>query len=157
MDDKATAREIADNHFTDGSHERLTNAIVAALEEARSEVTDAADLDVVAPEPTQVETWSASLLRQAKEVRGIIDCTGKVPVVRRVLGTLPVTADGCVAAPGGIIWPQMLIDNDEGGRVAWSLYDICTGDTCDDGEWLAAKCYSTPEAAKAAMEGGTRD
>ena len=37
MDDKATARKIADNHFTDGSHERLTNAIVEALRQAREE------------------------------------------------------------------------------------------------------------------------
>ena len=79
----------------------------------------------------------------------IIDDAG---VVRKVLGVLPVTADGCVAAPGGVIWPQLLIDNDEGGRVAWSLYDICTGDTCDDGEWLADKCWSTLEAAEAAKE-----
>ena len=80
----------------------------------------------------------------------IIDDAG---VVRKVLGVLPVTADGCVAAPGGVIWPQLLIDNDEGGRVAWSLYDICTGDTCDDGEWLADKCWSTKDAAEAAKEG----
>lgn len=33
----------------------------------------------------------------------IIDCTGEEPVVRKVLGTLPITADGCVVGHGGEI------------------------------------------------------
>ena len=53
MDDHKTAREIADLFYTDGSHERLTNAIVAALERARREGIDANDVDLVAPEPTR--------------------------------------------------------------------------------------------------------
>jgi hypothetical protein len=37
MDDRKTAREIADLFYTDGSHERLTNAIVESLRQAREE------------------------------------------------------------------------------------------------------------------------
>lgn len=144
MTDEQTAAQLVSfgQCSTDAEFEA---AIVRALQAARKECMDADDVDLVAPTPEVVSTF-----RTKAPPGHIIDDAG---VVRRVLGVLPVTADGCVAAPGGVIWPQLLIDNDEGGRVAWSLYDICTGDTCDDGEWLADKCWSTKEAAEAAKEG----
>ena len=144
MDDKATAAKIVADSMNSVCETSMESAIVAALEAARREGIDGNDVDLVAPEPTRSETPSAALLRQAKEVLGIIDCTGEVPVVRRVLGTLPITEDGFVIG-GGIksrTWKY-----GEGGLMSFA---------CNDG-WQAGR-YSNREAAesaaKAAIEGG---
>ena len=130
--DEQTAAKIVEDHMNSVCETSMESAIVAVLEAARREVTDAA--------------------------RGsIIDCTGEVPCVRRVMGTLPVTADECVVGlgDGAQLWMGYWHDfpPDCGGRQwivgQWNHWRM-------DGEHLAAiaRHHSTESAAKAAMEGG---
>ncbi len=122
------------------SHEQLHEAIVAALEAARRSVTDAAR-------------------------GGIIDCTGDVPCVRRVLGTLVLTEDGAVACEEGDCWCIVRATEDD----PWSVRKCRrSGNPEDYGCWwqvdewsdfggcIFGKVYSTESAARAAMEGGPR-
>jgi hypothetical protein len=148
MDDKATAAKIVADHMNSVCETSMESAIVAALEAARRESIDGNDVDLVAPEPTWTETPSAALLRQAKEIRGIIDCTGEVPVVCKVTGALPKTADGVVVCYASTpLWHPVL------GQM-----DTLTGEPFaawrDGMGKRTSECYITPEAAKAAMEGG---
>jgi hypothetical protein len=81
----------------------------------------------------------------------IIDCTGEVPCVRRVLGTLPVTADGCVVGfAGETVW------HPEVGEMRTLRGEPYTA-WCHGVGRRASECYSTESAAKAAMEGGKRE
>lgn len=66
----------------------------------------------------------------------IIDCTVDPPVVRKVLGTLPVTADGCVA------WRS---------RGLWMWRDGMLLSSLASDEWPISCCYSTRELAEAAQ------
>ena len=52
---------------------------------------------------------SYQLISEAVHARGVLDCTDfdKGPVVRRVLGTLPVTADGCLYGQGAELWYKL--------------------------------------------------
>ena len=89
----------------------------------------------------------------ARNVKGIIDCTGDVPVVRRVLGDLAITADGFIACQNSVVWHPTdggCYPVPDGLNMAAKVY----GGTrlVDVGE-----CYSSLDAAqkaKAAMEGG---
>ena len=158
--DRETAAKIIDEHYESGRN-FMYAAIVAALEAAR--------------DTAFVAGYAAGLdhLREAVALRGIIDCTGEVPCVRRVLGVLPVTADGCVVQVDEYVYHP---EGKHSLRVA--RYDESYGDhnedpLPDDCEFCAVRsyyehdtgysefemydvrrCYSTPEAAKAAMEGG---
>jgi len=85
----------------------------------------------------------------------IIDCTGPVPVVRKVLGTLPVTADGCVCNPSEDVFHH---GSNRVGVPVWSDdADKWLGefDHSGAGEWFyppLAECYSTREAAESARK-----
>jgi len=70
----------------------------------------------------------------------IIDDAG---VVRKVLGTLPVTADGCVVGVGAQVWFIAY----GGTEILWAIiHDSRKG-------WLQSPvCYSTAKAAEAAKE-----
>ena len=72
------------------------------------------------------------------------DADGKA-VVRKVLGTLPLTADGCVAGNGAEIsfWSP-------GYQAPWTEIVFMTGAMGDDVE--VNKCYSTREAAERAAK-----
>jgi hypothetical protein len=137
--DEQTAAKIADDHYAEssGRHERLTNAIVAALEQARRSVTESA--------------------------RGsIIDCTREVPCVRRVLGTLPVSNDGFVVGLGADVWAIGNVVSKSACKLDVYKWLGPWVDTCDcgwvwystEGDVAPADLYSTESAAKAAMEGG---
>lgn len=72
-------------------------------------------------------------------------------VDRKVLGTLPLTADGCVVMPGEMVYvPDYAF--------AWTLQPeqtvaVATQDS--DGYWrdmVVGECYSTREAAEAALK-----
>jgi hypothetical protein len=190
MDDKATAAKIVSGlqpahrltaknrklwniegkqRFTDRRcvtrqiHE-LESAIVAALEAARRDAI------------THDHTESLRLLDYAKATKGIIDCTGEVPCVRKVKGTFPITADGVMVQLGEDVWHPdssntLTVGEDDGqaDHNGKPLANDCTFAAChsyyehETGYrefelYDVRKCYSTPEsAAKAAMEGGTRD
>jgi hypothetical protein len=121
MDDKATAAKVLDQVTFATTTDEAVSYIVAALEAARRSVTDAA--------------------------RGIIDCTGEVPVVRRVLGHLAITKDGWVIGDDCRVWQDGQMWNTELFRVP----------TESNGRWApyrTNKVFSSESAAKAAMEGG---
>ena len=44
------------------------------------------------------------LIEQAKACNGIVDCSGQDFVVRKVLGQLQLTADGCVIGANSDLW-----------------------------------------------------
>lgn len=106
-------------------------AIVAALEEVRCSVTDAAR-------------------------GGIIDCTGEVPVVRKVGGTLQYTADGVVAICGESYWYWDIISmyNDpiKYGWVERVLVSHPPNDAEFSWDLDASKGFSTREAAEKARK-----
>jgi hypothetical protein len=103
-----------------------------------------------------------NMIHNASKVHGIIDCTGEVPCVRRVLGTLPITKDGCVvgyANEGDEAQPAFYIDGDtiiEGamGCIPQAMFADPNGLGIISPNDGAIACYSTHAAAKAAMEGG---
>lgn len=96
---------------------------------------------------------AAALKLRGEAAGGIIDCTGPVPVVRKVLGTLPVTADGCVALmPSSVTHPRskvlgIPVFSDDANK--W----LGEFDHTGAGEWFYAplsEClpYSAAEAAR---------
>jgi len=97
-----------------------------------------------------------SIYQEARNVKGIIDCTGDVPVVRRVLGTLPVTADGCVAEYGNAYWFWDIISQyNQPIKYGWTerVLESCAPHDAEY-SWTTnpALCYSTLDAAKAMEE-----
>jgi hypothetical protein len=129
MDDRATAARLLDQITFSSTKADDISAIVAALEAARRSVTDAA--------------------------RGsIIDCTGEVPVVRRVLGTLPVTADGAVICNFAEVFDINGLRAECDCRIVGPVIFRVDDASRYVKEYAPDECYSTPEAAKAAMEGG---
>jgi hypothetical protein len=108
----------------------------------------------------------ANMVNEARTGGGIIDCTGEVPCVRKVKGTFPITADGVGVLPNaevyyvfeglrGVpeVWPVKVIAFDAGslGYDAGCWYV----ESVNDGSCFGVepnRCYSTPEAAKAASE-----
>ena len=140
MDDKATAAKIIDDHYESGRN-FMYAAIVAALEAARREgVTSVHD------DNNRARVYErCNLVNEARSCGGIIDCTGDVPCVRRVLGSLPVTADGAVVATGGVVYFIAF-----GGTC---LMHATAGDVRKG--WVRSpECWADESAAKAAMEGG---
>jgi hypothetical protein len=69
--------------------------------------------------------------------------------VRKVLGTLPLTADGCIVGNHITLWI-----NDVGEVASLRVDNIgCSErDGLDGAFWEAGECYSTPEAARDAKE-----
>ena len=131
--DRETAAKIIDEHYESGRN-FMYAAIVAALEAAR--------------DTAFVAGYAAGLdhLRYAIESRGIIDCTGEVPCVRRVLGVLPVTADGFVIGENATVWMEDFNWQTMGRR---RFYEYHSGDLRTHRD-----SWSTESAARAAMEGG---
>jgi len=148
---------IADEILSDARYQRelntdqdpaaLRSAIVAALEAAR----DTAFAAGYAAGKVQLHGIGANVELQRhpeSPYRGsIIDCTGDVPVVRRVGGTIPLTEEGVVVGVGHYVFMHRE-DLKPGMLVA------LTGEHWI-GQWMKLrKCYSTESAARAAMEGG---
>lgn len=71
--------------------------------------------------------------------------------VVRVLGTLPMTKDGCLLGEGAIVWREATASmtgtvKSERLELAWGLYGLCGANRTKAGGW-----YSTKEAAEAAL------
>jgi len=102
---------------------------------------------------------AAALVKQAIESRGIIDCTGDVPCVRRVLGGLPITRDGVVVGNGAVVHHhhagsyRMVLDCLP-PEYAWQTVPVIAWGGSDHGAEPVSDCYASESAAKAAMEGG---
>ena len=62
---------------------------------------------------------------------------------KKVLGTLPLTADGYVVGNGGRFWSP-------GGTAC----GYCMAEDHNESHWAMIECYSTREAAEAARKGG---
>jgi hypothetical protein len=147
--DKATALKLAEHYYDGSPVNEIANAIVAALEAAR----DTAFAAGYAAGTVQLKGSGVDVELQRHPDSPyrdcIIDCTGEVPVVRLVLGTLPLTADGCVIGTNATVYGWWEPQYSEGnGMVKCS---VTSGVVC-----APHACWSTHEsAAKAAMEGRT--
>jgi hypothetical protein len=99
-------------------------------------------------------TLWCEMIGEASATRGIVDCTTGTPIVRRVLGTLPVTADECVMGDGAEVFNtngvRVECDIRIAGPVVFSP-DTMTHETTG---YEACETFSTPEAALAARGGG---
>ena len=83
----------------------------------------------------------------------IIDATG---VVRKVLGMLPVTADGCVAGHGAVVSfacdnYRMVMDS-QPETTSWNTNVCVAWGGPNHGAELLSDCHSVSEAAEAAKE-----
>ena len=171
MDDKATAAKIVAEPMyfhadeVENGYVMLESAIVAALEAARRDAGAATQRTIDAAfregyeAALRAHADTLNARTEACNVNGIIDCTGEVPVVRRVLGTFVLTADGCVWAHGAkVYWRddphEESIENINDDIAFFEDHGTdASGEVC--GTWeKVSQCYSTPAAAKAAMEGG---
>lgn len=103
--------------------------------------------------PTYETEWTlhaiATALREAARVpEGCVrDDKG---VDRKVLGTLPVTADGAVVMVGQMVWPPRR----GSAFTLLSNRTIAIAVPNGDGQWrdmTVGECYSTREAAQAAL------
>jgi hypothetical protein len=154
MTDEQTAQSILMDSRIGNDRVALKQAIVAALDAARRE-----GVTSVHEDNNKARVYEfANMVNEARSGGSIIDCTGEVPIVRRVLGTLPVTADGVVVGRG--VFESWYID--EGivshGRMSCHAKAAFPDRYSEIAELQpfggVVKCYSTESAAKAAMEGG---
>ena len=75
-----------------------------------------------------------------------------IGAVRKVLGTLPLTEDGCVVGLNAKLWE--IIPNHRGGiEFGLGRADIYSSDDWDEHPF--PKCYSTKQAAEKAGRGDT--
>jgi len=145
MDDKATAVRLAElSNDPNMTITEMVPIIVAALEAAR----DTAFAAGYAAGKVQLHGIGVNVELQRNPDSPyrdcIIDCTGE-PVVRRVLGNIPLTEDGAVVATGGVVY---FIAHGGTGLMRATADDVRKG-------WVRSpECWSTESAAKAAMEGG---
>lgn len=97
-----------------------------------------------------LEAWAATISQC--RAAGFLDENG---AVRKVLGTLPVTADGCIVVWGAVIYcphgGKITVHGGNGYCTCSSCWsDGCQGDSGDGTHHKFEKCYSTREAATAA-------
>lgn len=111
---------------------------------------------------TQAGSWLTfdDLLRLRAATESSLRAAAAVPagcvrddkgVVRKVLGTLPVTGDGCVVAPNGYVWVMPPHCANPAG-FGFRVMDISSSFFATperDIRWQ--DCYSTREAAQAAL------
>ena len=114
------------------------------------ELTELSPPSLPTPEWVRIKTRLSGVCGSdlsAIACKGIVDCTGDVPVVRRMLGTLPVTADGCVIGDGAYVWfviPGLKgKDDDTLMRIMYRKAAIMDPDAYTDRQ----ACHSTREAA----------
>jgi len=88
-----------------------------------------------------LEAWAATISQC--RAAGFLDENG---AVRKVLGTLPVTADGCIVGGGVNVWCCYY----GGPPAAFHVAKIMTAGTPWEGPMDVSNCYSTREAATAA-------
>jgi len=154
MDDKATAAKIVADHMNSVCETSMESAIVAALEAARRDAGAATQRTIDAAfregyeAALRAHADTLNARNEACNVKGIIDCTGEVPCVRRVLGTLPVTADGVVVGTKARAYWM---------NGAGHIHVIITRDVvaCVNGLNIQPLyLYGSRAAAESAMEGG---
>ena len=92
---------------------------------------------------------AAGPIAEALACKGIVDCSGAKAVVRQVLGTLPVTADGAVVGEDAAAWRDK--SRTLTGQTECRVLCLCWGvDQTGNGiRTLASSWWSTREAAEA--------
>jgi hypothetical protein len=136
---------------------RLVDEVASAIATARAEGR-AEENEALRKEWNSMRVFEfCNMVNEALSSGGIVDCTGSGPVVRKVLGTLPVTADGCVAGCGAAVYHP-----DQAHKFALGVQDYDTVDVplkigadnfvCESISVDVTECYSTEEAARAAKE-----
>lgn len=98
----------------------------------------------------------ASAIASAAREAGMVDETGRF---RKILGTLPVTADDVIVLPGAKVWPRadLWIFNDEFNE-NWTPDEesaevkLTLASDAELDDWDVTTCYSTPDAARSAAE-----
>jgi hypothetical protein len=89
----------------------------------------------------------ALAIAQAARDAGMVDEHGRF---RKILGTLPITADGCVVGENAMVW---FYDDDD--RLTSADVVSIEADNNEDRFHLYGRdCYSTRSAAEAAKGGG---
>lgn len=181
MTDEQTSAEAAELYARirfSSSHSANIDAIVRALQAARSEGIDANDIDLVSPHELARQLDSsrspniAPLVwvggRRAAPPGHIVDDAG---VVRKLKGEFPITADGVMVQLGEDVWHpesgealrvgeyegdadhnKMPLADDCTFCAFFSYYETDTGYS-EYEVYDVRQCYSTPEAAEAAKEG----
>lgn len=112
-----------------------------------------------------VETLEAAIASAIQAERDVRPPKGHIVtddgVVRKVLGTLPMTADGCVATINGTFYTPQDGDPDGiCGMAAWAENNapvgrrlgFCVSYVGSYRTWNSNECYSTREAAEAAKK-----
>jgi hypothetical protein len=143
--DRENVRKLLDSAFLGHWHAAahgLIELIAAAREQGQRSLIDSSTPPDISP-----LVWCNG--RKASPKGHVLTDDG---TVRRVLGTLPVTGDGCVATESENVF---CADRPHGGRVRWSDEEgwIVEFDDTGAGEWkysTVALCYSTLSAAEAA-------
>ena len=84
-------------------------------------------------------------LRQIEADAKAANLIGPDGKVRRVLGTLPITADGCIASTGAVVWDRL---------AGLAYYDLKLASPHRASYCVPSisYCYSTPEAVETAKE-----
>lgn len=141
MTDEQTAAAIVADPMNAVSETAMEAAIVRALQQARESAID-----------THANAAVLRMCHEARMCNGIVDysdpnATGRV---RRVMGTLPMTADGCVVGDGAYVW-FMMPKADGSTYAARAMYRKAV---CMDPDAYTDRQvgYSTREAAEAAKE-----
>jgi len=137
MDFEAKATEIV--------AERLRKVWKRALEDKLGEGQGEEIADIATALRAAFDAGAHTAINLSEVPKGsILDCTGPTPVVRGVLGTLPVTKDGLVLGHGlKRLWCFGESDcrfADGGSKLAW----------LNGNPKPIAECYSSKEAAEAA-------
>lgn len=153
--DRAKADECIDSHALRHApaeaiyaiRDRIARALADAREEGYVEAYDhvarASDLPgeslrTITLDHGIVDGARKIELRKAAPYGYVIDDQG---VVRLVLGSLPLTMDGCLAGYGAVVY------HESGAK--WHQY-LVASDTHRSHELVAGQCYSTRAAAEAA-------
>jgi hypothetical protein len=92
---------------------------------------------------------------EAAAMKGVIDLTGDVAVARKVLGTLPVTADGVIVVEPSEVWwwdGNVLLGGGGGMKMELAFADPNEDDRFFSPNAGIGACYSTREAAEAARK-----
>lgn len=134
MTDEQTAAAIVADPMNSVSETAMETAIVRALQAARRE-----SIDSSTPPDASPMVWRNG--KKCAPAGHIIDDQG---VVRRVLGTLPVTADGCVVGDGCTVFREDA-NYEKMNRPRFYEFDVGRNRT-------RVATWSSREAAEAAKE-----
>lgn len=140
----------------------MTDPTPAAMEKARELATAWYHGCGFPCDGNDLPALEAAIARAIDEVRKVPPGYVREGVTdRRVLGTLPLTADGCVATVNGTFYTPGDAE-EEPGLAVWAEGTSPVGSRTgfrvsyigSERTWMSDQCYSTRAAAEAAKKGG---